>query len=192
MKNFSKLLTITMTIGALSLTTACARDMSGRTYVDNATTGIVLEGVVVSARQVTVKSSDKAGESMGVGTLGGAAMGGIGGNTLGKGSGNAAATVGGVLIGGLIGHLLEDQLGQSQAMEYIVKVDEDNLDAAGGDKLVTVNRGNTIKDKVVSNSNIKTKTKLISVVQGLDQVFSTGQKVYVIYNDNRPRLAPAL
>lgn len=39
-----------------------------------------------------------------VGTLGGAAVGGLVGNQFGKGSGNTAATVGGAVVGGLIGH----------------------------------------------------------------------------------------
>jgi surface antigen len=44
-----------------------------------------------------------------VGTLGGAAVGGLIGNQFGKGTGKALATTGGVLIGGLIGN----QIGKS-------------------------------------------------------------------------------
>lgn len=44
------------------------------------------------------------GETMG--TLGGAAAGGLLGSQFGKGSGNAAATLGGVLIGGFLGNQL--------------------------------------------------------------------------------------
>ena len=44
-----------------------------------------------------------------VGTLGGAALGGLIGNQIGRGAGNALATGGGVLIGGLIGN----QIGKS-------------------------------------------------------------------------------
>jgi surface antigen len=41
-----------------------------------------------------------------VGTLGGAAAGGLAGSQIGRGSGNAAATLGGVLIGGFLGNQL--------------------------------------------------------------------------------------
>jgi len=41
-----------------------------------------------------------------VGTLGGAAAGGLIGNQIGHGAGNAAATLGGVLIGGFVGNQL--------------------------------------------------------------------------------------
>ena len=44
-----------------------------------------------------------------VGTLGGAALGGLIGNQFGKGTGKALATTGGVLVGGLIGN----QIGKS-------------------------------------------------------------------------------
>jgi outer membrane lipoprotein SlyB len=193
--NAKKILSLTIIGATLVLTTSCAKDLSGSTYVDSANAGVVLEGTVVSARPVKIKASDKLGGSgsNGLGMLGGGAMGGVAGNSFGKGTGNAAATVGGAILGAVLGNVIEDQLGQSDGYEYIVKVSEDNIsNADNSDDNVSISTGNGIKNKITNNTKIKAKTKMISVVQGKDQIFSPGQKVYVIYSDDRPRLAPAI
>src|SRR5262245_10270056 len=48
----------------------------------------------------------RAQNSEAIGTLGGAAVGGLIGNQFGKGGGNVAATVGGVIAGGIIGNAI--------------------------------------------------------------------------------------
>ncbi len=45
-----------------------------------------------------------------LGTLGGAALGGLAGSQIGSGTGNIAATAGGVLLGGILGNQLGQQL----------------------------------------------------------------------------------
>jgi outer membrane lipoprotein SlyB len=193
--NLKQFMSLTIIGTTLAFTTSCAKDLGGSTYVDSANAGVVLEGTVVSARPVKIKSSDKLGGagSNGLGMLGGGAMGGIAGNSLGKGTGNAAATVGGAILGAVIGNVIEDQLGQSEGVEYIVKVSDDNMSTGdSSDENVSISTGNSIKNKITNNTKIKAKTKMVSVVQGKDQIFSPGQKVYVIYSDDRPRLAPAI
>ena len=119
---------ITATFLSLSiLLSACSRDMSSSTYVDSAASGVVLEGTVVSARPVKVKSADKL-QNNGLGLLGGGVAGGVAGAQFGQGRGNAAATVGGVLAGAVLGSMLESELGQSDGMEYIVKINNDNTE----------------------------------------------------------------
>lgn len=58
------------------------------------------EVTAVTARQVK-------GEGSGVGAVGGAVLGGLVGNQLGKGNGNTILTVGGAVAGGFAGHEVE-------------------------------------------------------------------------------------
>ena len=164
--------------------------MSSNEYVSANAVGVVLEGEVVSARQVTIREKDNLQENQ-TGMLAGGVVGGVGANNIGKGRGRTAATVGGALLGAALGAVLEDQLSQQQGMEYIVNVYADETERNIQTRNYNVNSGSvaqTLKGNIQTGSY---KTKLISVVQGIDQIFTPGQKVYVIYNDdNRARLAP--
>lgn len=173
----------------LTFLASCQRNINSSTYTAN-TMGVVLEGEIVSARQITVQDAERLQENTAGGLLGGLA-GGIGANNVGKGRGRTAATVGGAVLGAAIGAAAQNYLSQQQAMEYIVKV------AAEESEQKTTNRNFNLNQSSVENrlkTNIETakyKTKLISVVQGLDEVFQKGQLVYVIYNDDdRARLIP--
>ena len=150
-------------LSIITLLTSCARDMSSSSYVDSATSGIVLEGVIVSSRPVTIKGSDKLGDNT-VGLLGGGVAGGVLGSTIGRGTGSVVGAVGGAAAGALLGSVVQQQLSESDGFEYIVKVNRDNTPASN------------------------TKTELISVVQAKDVIYTNGQHVYVIYADDRPRL----
>jgi outer membrane lipoprotein SlyB len=169
---------------------ACQRDLGSTVYTEQNTVGVVLDGVVVSARQVTVKTKDKLQDNTTGGLIGGVA-GGLGGNNLGKGKGNTAATVGGALLGAALGAVIENELGTQKAMEYIVKVEGDNDDTISRSTDINIG-GNSVAQRLKNNvQTTKIKTKTISVVQGMEEVFAPGQKVYVIYNDdNRARLTP--
>jgi phage tail tape-measure protein len=57
-------------------------------------------GLAVSTSPALAQSGET------IGTLGGAAVGGLVGNQFGKGDGNVAATIGGVLVGGVIGNAI--------------------------------------------------------------------------------------
>ncbi|MCD6027776.1 MAG: rane protein [Solimicrobium sp.] len=77
-------------------------------------------GTVESVRNVTIN----AGQSgMGVGTLGGAALGGLAGSTIGKGRGSVAAAVGGAIAGGIIGQKLEQGASTKAGLEITVRLD---------------------------------------------------------------------
>lgn len=170
---------------AALLLSACARDMSSATYTSGASGGVAVEGVIVSAREVTVKDNDQL-QNNSAGILAGGVAGGVAGNSVGKGHGNAAATVGGALAGAVLGALIQDQLGTGQGMEYIVKVSKSNLD----DTSVAKSDRKYNKDKKASKVDVDTnlKTELVTVVQGRDQVFAVNQPVYVVYSDDRPRV----
>jgi outer membrane lipoprotein SlyB len=75
-------------------------------------------GVVESVRPVTLPGPDT-----GLGTLGGAALGGWAGSGIGSGSGNAAAIVGGVILGSLIGNAAEANVARRPGLELTVRLD---------------------------------------------------------------------
>ena len=176
-------------IAATLLLASCAREMSSNVYTEGSSGGVAVEGVVVSARSITIKAQDKL-EQNGAGIIGGGVAGGVAGNTIGKGKGNAVATVGGALAGAALGALLQDQLGTSDGMEYIVKVNQNQVGQTNQTqkKDISVNSGSKY-----SKQDIETdlKSQLITVVQGKDQIMQPGQRVYVIYSDDRPRIVPA-
>jgi len=136
--------------------TACTTNLSSDNYSTYGATRMqqVVPGVIVSMRYVQVANDQNA-----VGTLGGAALGGIAGSFLGGDSRtNAIGAVGGAVAGGLIGNQIEKGITKQTAAEYIVKV-------KGG--------------------------SMVTVVQGPNPVFYRGQRVYVQYGSDRPRLIAA-
>ncbi|MBV2180433.1 glycine zipper 2TM domain-containing protein [Castellaniella sp. MT123] len=80
---------------------------------------IVRYGTVVSVRPVTIQTD----KSSGIGALGGAALGGVAGNTIGGGKGQILTTIGGALLGGLAGNAVENQVGKTQGLEITVRLD---------------------------------------------------------------------
>lgn len=188
----SKFKFVFIAILSTSLLSSCAKNLQSNNYVDSSTVGIVYEGTVVSARQVTIKSSDKLGEKPGLGTLGGAVAGGIGGSEIGKGKGSAAGAVGGALAGAMLGALLEDQLGQQQGMEYLVRLSDDSLADIDADqnKNYRINSSD-VSSKLRGSTKMGLKSKVISVIQGMENPVQVGQKVFVVYNDDRPRVVQA-
>ena len=184
MKLFSLALSAMLVLGG------CARQMGANTYTSGSAGGVVLEGTIVSARAVTIKDADKLQDNA-LGGLAGGALGGVGASSVGKGSGSAAATVGGAIVGAVAGALIQDELGTSQGMEYIVKLAKGS---EAPDKNVTIHhvKDTTVQDKM--RNSIKTQntsSNLISVVQGKDVIYTPGQHVYIIYADDRPRITAA-
>ena len=45
-----------------------------------------------------------------------------------------------------------------------------------------------VEQDMVNSSSVGTKTDIVSVVQATDPGLQAGSRVYIIYNDNRPRL----
>ena len=103
-------------------------------------------GVVESVRPVGLQGPDT-----GLGTLGGAALGGWAGSGIGSGGGNAAAIVGGVILGSLVGNTLEREAARRPGVELTVRLDAGRMiavvqDAAGepfrpGDRIRVVSDG---------------------------------------------------
>ncbi len=158
----------------------CARDLSSNVYSSGSTLSLTLDGKVVAVRQVTVKNNDKLGDNTGgivAGGLGGAAV----GSTVGGGNGQTVGVVGGALAGAAIGALAEGQLGKAQGYEYIVKVDTSKLKS-------NYYEGNAAMRNAISSA---TTSGIVTIVQGTDTVLTVGQKVYVIFSDDRTRIVAA-
>ena len=82
-------------------------------------------GVVESVREVLID-----GGKSGVGTLAGAAVGGIAaGSNIGGGNGSAVAGILGAVAGGLIGNKIEDNATHRKGLEITVRLDNGELKA---------------------------------------------------------------
>ncbi len=80
-------------------------------------------GVIESLRPVQIQQ----GQS-GVGTVGGAALGGIAGSTLGSGSrANTAGAIGGAIVGGLIGSAIERDATKANGVEITLRLDSGKM-----------------------------------------------------------------
>lgn len=102
----------------------CGPNYSPNTYASAAVqqANKVDQGVVVGVRRVGVSADTT------LGTMTGAAAGGIGGSQLGAGAPSAAfGALGGTVIGGLVGNTVQHATGDSQAFEYVVRESNDML-----------------------------------------------------------------
>ena len=80
-------------------------------------------GVVESVRYVQLGAPNT-----GVGTVGGAALGGIAGSTIGGGGrANAAGAIAGAIIGGVVGNAVENNANQRNGIEVTVRLDSGSL-----------------------------------------------------------------
>lgn len=108
---------------SLLVLTGCTRDLASNEYVSDATLNIVLEGVLVSSRDIIIRDSEYAIADKTTG----AAVGGVGGALLGaKVEGTGGAIVGAV-AGGVFGALTQNALSKEKGIEYIVKIDRTQL-----------------------------------------------------------------
>jgi outer membrane lipoprotein SlyB len=82
----------------------------------------VRTGTVESIRNVSIVNPES-----GVGSVGGAALGGLAGSTAGHGTGQAAATIAGALVGGLLGQRVEQGAGTHPGFEITVRLDTGEL-----------------------------------------------------------------
>jgi outer membrane lipoprotein SlyB len=77
----------------------------------------VLDGVVLSTRDVTVEGSQS-----GVGAAAGGVVGGVAGSTVGQGKGSIVGGVLGAVAGGVAGNVIERGTTREQAIEIMVQL----------------------------------------------------------------------
>lgn len=130
---------------------ACASSNSGSVYSREEARKVqtVKMGTVESVRQVKLE-----GTKSPVGTVGGAAVGGIAGSTIGNGKGSAIAAVLGAVVGGLAGSAAEEGLTRKDGIEITVKLDSGTMVAVvqeadeefhPGDKVRLLESGGTTR-----------------------------------------------
>lgn len=85
---------------------------------------IVRMGTVESIRNVAIANPET-----GVGTVAGAALGGLGGSQIGHGNGSAAVGILGAVAGGVIGNHLESQANTRPGLEITVRLEGGELRA---------------------------------------------------------------
>jgi outer membrane lipoprotein SlyB len=79
-------------------------------------------GVVENLRPIALQAPDT-----GVGTVGGAALGGLAGSAAGHGAGQAAAIIGGAILGGLVGNTVERDANRRPGVELTVRLDSGRM-----------------------------------------------------------------
>lgn len=95
------------------------------TYAQAQREQVVRLGTVQSVRYITIQPA----QSSGVGTVSGAALGGVAASTIGGGRGKTLATIGGVLLGGLAGSAVENTVQKKQGIEITVQMDSGEVRA---------------------------------------------------------------
>ena len=116
----SRLTVITATLLSAVLLGACAYPAGSRDYRGYQVMGEqqVRFGVVESVRAVNINPGPS-----GVGTAGGAVLGGIAGSNVGGGSGQVAGAIGGAILGGIIGSNIERSANERPGVELTVLLD---------------------------------------------------------------------
>ena len=111
---------VAILLAAAALAGACAYPAGSRDYQGYQVMGeqSVRFGVVQDVRAVRLH----AGES-GVGTVGGAALGGLAGSTVGGGNGQVAGAIGGAILGGILGSNVERSANERPGVEVTVQLD---------------------------------------------------------------------
>ena len=111
-------------LAASILVTGCAPSVSGESYRRGETmrAQTVELGVIESTRPVQIE-----GTNTGVGTVGGAALGGVAGSTIGAGRGSVAGAIGGAILGGLAGNAIEREGTKRNGVEVTVRLDSGRM-----------------------------------------------------------------
>jgi len=104
----------------------CAQPRSANTYHAGETMReqVVRLGVVETVREVTVDRGQT-----GVGTAGGAVVGGVAGSAFGQGRGSVVTTVLGAIAGGVAGQAVENRVSKVPGYEITVRLDSGDLRA---------------------------------------------------------------
>jgi outer membrane lipoprotein SlyB len=121
-------------ISSALLLGACASDLGANDY-NRSSIGQISRsdsGIIVSSRAISIE-----GTKSGVGTVGGAAIGGIAGSQFGGGRAeNAAGAIIGAIVGGLVGSAIENNATETEGFAYTIELDRDGdiitITQAGG------------------------------------------------------------
>lgn len=113
-----RVLVVMLAIGLI--TAGCASSLSGSAYTRTQAREAqeVQYGTVESVRPVLIE-----GTKSNVGTVAGAALGGLAGSNIGGGKGRIAGAIGGAVLGGVAGAAAEEGITRRQGLEITVRLD---------------------------------------------------------------------
>ncbi|MGL4859587.1 MAG: glycine zipper 2TM domain-containing protein [Enterobacteriaceae bacterium] len=114
---------ITATLVSLTLVGCANTDIfSGDVYTADQARQVqtVTYGTLLSSRPVKIQAGE---EHNIIGTVGGAVLGGLLGNTIGGGRGNTLSTAAGAIAGGVAGSAIEGKVNQTDAVELEIRKD---------------------------------------------------------------------
>lgn len=114
---------VTLTILTLGVTGCTSPNPYGTSYsaTDARTVQEVYYGTIVKTQAVTLEAS---GQSNLIGSIAGAAIGGILGSKVGGGSGSDIAAIGGGLLGGYAGSEAASEMGKTNGVNLTIKFDD--------------------------------------------------------------------
>ncbi len=182
MKNFVKISNFLVFILISSLLTSCTRDLDADSYLSSSTLNIVLEGQVMSSRDIKIKETDNIKQNT-TGSSIGAVSGGLAGAHL--SNYRASGVIGGAVLGGVVGAFTEQALGTNHGVEYIVKVDTSKM-------------ADNYYEGSVAMRNALAAVKangIVTVIQSKDKktgILPAGSRVLVIVSESRTRVVPDL
>ena len=116
--------TVVIVLATGLVLSGCPSSMSGSAY----NRGRVREaqdvrlGYVQNVRTVLIEGTQSS-----VGTVGGAALGGLAGSTIGKGHGQIAGAISGAVIGGLVGSAIEENVTRQPGVEITIRLDNGQM-----------------------------------------------------------------
>ena len=114
---FKQLALMAAVAGAVSLTGCVVANPNTVSAYDAQRMATVIDATVLSVRPVTLQGRDT-----GVGTVGGAVIGGIAGSNVGGPRTGGIVGIAGAIVGGLIGNAVERDATQQQAQEILLQL----------------------------------------------------------------------
>ena len=114
---FKQLALMAAVAGAVSLTGCVVANPNTVSAYDAQRMSTVIDATVLSVRPVTLQGRDT-----GVGTVGGAVIGGIAGSNVGGPRTGGIVGIAGAIVGGLIGNAVERDATQQQAQEILLQL----------------------------------------------------------------------
>ncbi len=125
MHHFPSRFPVILLLPLSALLAACANPYtSGNVYSSDQTMNdqVVRMGTVESVRNVVIANPDP-----GVGTMSGAALGGLAGSAAGSGRGEAAMGILGAVAGGIAGNRVEGEVNRKPGLEITVRLENGEL-----------------------------------------------------------------
>ena len=120
-----RFIAVATSLSVLAAVAGCATGSnSGSVYDRNQVQReqIVRYGTIESVRPVTIER-----DQSGVGTVGGAVVGGVAGSSIGGGRGSIITSVLGAIAGGLAGNAIEGGVGKKQGVELTVRFENGEI-----------------------------------------------------------------